>query len=299
MAEVNFKEIASLADLSFSVACIDICISPNTRKMITTGIYKPTIKLFDLKSGVMKFERHLVCDPLKNFFLEDDGEKFAILRNDKTIEFHVKGGLHEKVRTANQPQDVVLNKFNSELYIGGNYNEINRFNMEQGRFMKSIASAGASRMSFSDVHTLLGTISKNNLTFIDTKSKTEIFSRIYDEELVSIAQDNTGLKYVLGTEAGQLLEYDLRSPKVFRSLDLDEFSIKTCYSGKNIVTGTSKQLYFIDENSKVSNINPGFIINTFCIEGGAAFIGGENTEIKTYICEDFGKVPEWIFDTRD
>jgi ribosome biogenesis protein ENP2 len=303
MSIFSFKEIKSLDDLSFTVACLDICISPNGKKMITSGIYKPSLKLFDLKSGVMRFERHLVSDPVKNFFLDDDGEKFAILRNDKTIEFHIKGGLHDRIRTINQPKDAILNKFASEIYIGGNYGEINRFNLEQGRFMKSIPCAGAERMSFSNVHGLLGAIAKNNVSFIDPRSKDEIFSKLHDEEIYSICQDESGLKYALGTESGHVLEYDLRSTKTIRSLECDNFISKICYSGKNIIANSSKQIYFIDENVKIADeatvINPGFIINAFCIDGGAIFIGGENEHIKTYISEDAGTIPEWIFDTRD
>lgn len=299
---MKFKEIPSLQDLGFPVACIDIAVSPNGKKLMAIGIYKPTIKLFDLKAGIMKFERHLVSDPLKIFFLEDDGEKFAILRNDKTIEFHIKGGLHEKVRATNQPQDIVLNKGNAELYIGGNYGEINRFNLEQGRFMKSVPCQGATRLAFSDVHGILGAVSKNTLSFIDTKSRSEIFSKVYDDEITTISQDTTGLKYVIGTESGKLLEYDFRSPLALRTVELDNFPIKTCYSGKNIVAGTSKQIYFLDEKAQAidhnSFINPGFIINTFCVEGGVVFIGGESLSIKTFINEDVGKVPDWIFDTR-
>lgn len=299
MPVANFKEISSLHGLEFPVSCNDICISSNGRKLLTTGIYKPTVKLFDTKSGIIKFERHLVSDPLKNFFL-DDGEKFAILRNDKTIEFHVKGGLHEKIRTIKQPQDVSLNKFVAELYIGGNFNEINRFSLEQGRFLKSITCSGATRISFSEINTLLAASFKNNITFIDTRTRNEIFQKQYDDEIVSICQDASGLKYLVGFETGKLFEYDLRSPKSLREIELESFAIKACYAGKFITVGTQKQIYFIDELTdkieECSLIHPGFIINTFCIDGGIAFVGGENQAIKTYICEDFGKVPEWVYD---
>ena len=303
MSETLFKEVKSLNDLNFSVACNDIAISPNGKKLIASGIYKPTLKLFDLKNTVMKFERHLVSDPIKNLFLEDNGEKFAILRNDKTIEFHIKGGLHEKIKTVNQPHDIILNKFASELYIGGNYNEINRFNLEQGRFLKSIPCNGATRFSFSEVHTLFGTIFKNNLRFIDPKTKTDVFSKNYEEEIISISQDETGLKYVLGTESGQLLEYDLRSPKVLRSLQFENFLSEIFYSGKNILASTVKKIYLVKENDmkyiETNSINPGFLINTFCSNGGVVFVGGEAVQIKTFVCEDLGKIPDWTFDFND
>lgn len=298
MLNLNFKEITSLHDLNFPVACTDICISSNGKKLLATGIYKPTVKLFDVKSGIIKFERHLVSDPVKNFFLDEEGEKFAILRNDKTIEFHIKGGLHEKVKTIKQPHDIILNRFSAELYIGGNYGEINRFSLEQGRFMKSIPCTGATRLAFSETNTLLGAIFKNNVTFIDTKSKNEIFKKQYEEDAITISQDASGLKYLVGFESGKILEYDLRSSKAIREIELDNFPIKTCYSDKFIVANTSESILFIESDAvKVEcmpSITPGFIINTFCLEGGVIFVGGESQSIKTYISEDFGKVPDWV-----
>lgn len=291
----EFREINPLTDLGFEVACHTLYISEDTRKLIAAGVYKPTVKLFDFKIGIMKFERHLSTDPIKLIGLEEDAEKFAILKNDKTVEFHTKGGLHEKVRMPTQPKDMILNKTTAEIYFGGKYDEIYRFNLEQGRFLKNISCKGGQRMSLSDAHGLLGVVNGKELTFIDTRCKEVVFSRSLDDEILSISQDETGLKYALGADNGCVYEYDFRSKVPQKRIEFESFIKKIQYSGKNLVIASGKRIDFVDGDFKnVSCIQPGFFINDYAINNGLVFVGGENSSIKTYVSENIGPIPSWI-----
>lgn len=292
--KLKFHEIVPLSEFQFSVACHGICMSKDRHKALVAGVYKPAVKLFDLKSGTMKFERHIVCDPVKVVSLEDSAEKFSILRSDKTVEFHTKGGLHEKIKTPSQPKDIVHNTTSADLYLGGNYSEIYRFNLEQGRFLKSIPVAG-SKMSWSSVHGLLGAIAKKSLVFIDTRTKDNVFAHAFNTELLSIAQDSSGLKYAIGNESGELLEYDLRSSKPVRLFNFDPFVQKVEFSNGNVVVAAGPKICIIREDvSDLENVvDIGFPINDFSIDNGLLFIGGENPEIKTLISEDLGVIPSW------
>ncbi|ELA41197.1 uncharacterized protein VICG_01796 [Vittaforma corneae ATCC 50505] len=292
--KLRFQEITPLSEFQFSVACHSICISKDRCKALAAGVYKPTVKLFDFKSGMMKFERHMVCDPIKVVSLEDDAEKFSILRSDKAIEFHTKGGFHEKVKTPNQPKDMVFNTVSSELYLGGNYSEVYRFNLEQGRFLKSIPVAG-NKMSWSDTHGLLGAISKKSLIFVDTRSKDNIITHTFGSELLSVAQDGSGLKYAIGSENGELLEYDFRSSRPLKHLNFNYFIQKIEFSDRKLIAAANERIYIIQEDvsSLEDVIDPGFRINDFSIDGGLIFIGGEDPEIKTLVSEDLGAIPSW------
>ncbi|KAM0680601.1 Small ribosomal subunit biogenesis [Glugoides intestinalis] len=291
----EFLEIKPFPDLDFPIACNCISISNDRQKLLVAGVYKPTIKFFNLKSGIMKFERHIVCDPLKILCLEDDAEKFGVLRSDKTMEFHVKGGLYEKVKMPYQPKDVLINKITAELYMGGKYEEIYRFNMEQGRFLKSIPCAGAIQMSFSAQHGLLCAIGNNTFSVIDSREKTAVFTRKTDQELLTIAQDETGLKYAIGNEDGNVVEYDFRSATPLKEQQFENFARKIQYSGKNLAVAVNSTVKFVIEDNSydINTIETNFIINDFYINDGIAIIGGEGPQVKTYTCADLGKLPNW------
>lgn len=291
----EFVEIMPFSDLNFPIACNCMTISNDRQKLLVAGVYKPTVKFFNLKSGILKFERHIACDPLKIVCLEDDAEKFGILRDDKTMEFHVKGGLYEKVKIPYQPKDVVINKTTAELYMGGKYDEIYRFNMEQGRFLKSIPCAGATQMSYSQQHGLLCAVRDNTFSVIDTRTKSAVFTRHSEEELLSIAQDETGLKYAIGNESGDVIEYDFRSATPLKKQQFENFARKIQYSEKNIAVAVNSTVRFMSEDSsnEISTIETKFIINDFHIDSGFVIVGGEAAQVKIFTCLDLGKLPNW------
>lgn len=288
--ELNAKEIHPLSDFGFPMACHSIAISQNGSKVAAIGVYKPTIKLFDLKAASIKFERHVLSDPLKILSLEENCEKFSVLRSDRAVEFHTKAGLQDMLKTPSQPKDMIYNPVAAELYLGGNYNEIYRFNMAQGRFLKGIPFTGV-RMSWSHAHGLLGAISKNSLVFIDTRSKTDVFRTVHNAELLSISQDSTGLKYAVGNEIGEVKEYDFRSIKPLNSYTFGSFIQKIEFAPAGLVAAAGTKLHLIKENT--ASIDVGFQIYDFVIDNGLLMIGGENPEIKTLLCDAFGTAPAW------
>lgn len=298
MQNANFvvQEIHMPTELQFPVACYDTCFSRDGQRILAVGVYKPTVKLFDLQLGMMKFERHIICDPIRILSLEDDAEKFSLLRSDKTVEFHAKGGLHEKIRMPNQPKDMLHNAATAELYLGGTYNEIYRFNLEQGRFLKSIGATGY-RMAWSNLHGFLGAIYKKKLTFTDTRMRTEIFRSLHDNELLSIAQDESGLRYALGNENGEVLEYDFRSSKPLRKIQFDSFLSNIKFLKKSLVAVTASKVHFIQENDTcaddTSSIDVGFQITNFSTDDGLIMVGGENPYPKVYASEQLGSIPGW------
>lgn len=290
----NIKEFEHLPDLDFPVACNDLCFSRNGNKLLSVGIYKPCVKYFDFKAMSHKFVRHLVCDPLRIVSLDDDADKFAILRNDKTIELHMKSGLYEAVKTPKQPTCFHYNRIQSELYIGGEFNEIHRLNLEQGKFMKNIPSKGTF-ISFSEVHGLLGAVSDSELGFFDSRSR-EFASSNKIEGISSFNFSENGLKYCIGTNKGECIEFDFRSTKPIRNLKFEDRINKISYVNKNIMVSSDMQIAVISEQDNCDFITPEFKINTFDVSNGLIFVGGENDKIKGYCSDKLGDFPNWFAD---
>lgn len=294
---LKYAEVEMPKEFTFPIACTDIAVSYDGKKLIAGGVYKPTVKFFDLKTGIAKYERHLVADLLKIVCLDDEAEKYAVLRNDKNIEFHLKSGLYEKILLPFQPKDVCLNRVASEMYFVGNNNQMLRFSLEQGRFLKSIENGKGTRVCFSSQHGLIGVSNNNIATFIDSRMKEAIYQMNVESEILSIAQDNTGLKYAIGTETGMLAEYDFRSMSPVSTYEHNGHVTDICYSQKYLFSSTTNEIR-VSDSKEHEIINPGFLINTFSVDGGMLYVGGESENIKGFSFESIGRIPPFAFECQ-
>lgn len=292
----KFKELCSLPDFRFPLLCTDLSLSRDQRKLLAIGKYKPSVKLFDLKTLTLKFERNLVCDPLRVISLDNEADKFAVLRNDKTLEFHLNSGVYERIKTPQQPRSIVLNNRTAELYMGGCYYEIYRFNFEQGRFLKSIQSIGGENLSISNINGILGASMDNNIAFFDSRTKEEIFTRKIDDNISGFAFDETGIKYALCTDTGVCLEHDFRSEKPIRNTKVGSTSNKIMYSKTNLLCSTGSNICLWQADNNIEYLDVGFTINTFDGAGGILFVGGEEERIKGYCSDVLGDYNSWFID---
>lgn len=291
----KIKSLSSLSDFKFPIACNDLCISKNGKKLLAVGIYKPTVKLFDLKTLTLKYERNIICDPLKICLLDDDAEKYCILRNDKTLEFHLNSGSYETIKLPYHGKDVLYNEVSSELYISANCEEIFRFNLEQGRFLKNIQSSSCDFMKLSKINGILGVGYDNQIRFFDSRVKEEIFCKEFDtRQLIGFDFDDTGTKYCISDD-WSIWEYDFRSENFIRQIVINNCS-KLVYAKKNLIASRGKLLCFITHDDRIEYKNLGFNINTFDVHNGVVFVGGENEQIKGYCSSVLGDCPSWFID---
>lgn len=65
--------------------------------MIATGIYAPTVKIFETSNLGIKCERGMESEVLDFQILGDDYEKLAFLHADRSVELHAKYGKHFKI----------------------------------------------------------------------------------------------------------------------------------------------------------------------------------------------------------
>lgn len=295
--ELSFREIDSIKNFEYPVACTGICISANQKRIITLGVYKPAVKLFDLGSMTMKFERHLVVDPLKVLSLVDNAEKFVILRNDRTLEFHSRNGLHDTVGMPYQPKDILFNSVGSELYACGTYESIFRFNLEQGRFLKEIDLPNLKNLAFSNKHGLIVGVSTNSVHFIDSRSREEVIEKnIPDVTLSCIDISENAINYTIATDEGDVMSYDIRADGVLHKANLNSPVSKIKYSGKHVFSSSKNNISIFSENWECTTIDTEFFINSFDVSGGLLAVGGEYEEMRCYFVDKLGPVPAWCSD---
>jgi len=293
----NFKEFNYLSDSQFPVACNDLSFSQNKKKLLAVGIYKPSVKMFDMKTSIMKFERHLASDPIKVLPFQEDAEKFSILRNDRTLEFHITGGFYDKIKLPQSAREMALNSIKAELYLGGAFKEVYRFSLDQGRFLKSIPCNGATSIALSPSNGLICTANENKLSFHDSRSNGEVFSREYKNDILCCDINSTGLNYSIGKEDGECIEYDFRSDQPQRSILQSSLIKKIRYHNKNILFSTNDSLFILPEASETCDlVLAGVEINTFDFDGGVILVGGECSDIKGFYSEHMGVLPNWFVD---
>lgn len=291
---LNFKEVESIKNFEYPVACTGVCIAPNQRRILTTGIYNPSARIFDLSSMSMKFERHLAADPLKIVSLTGDGEKFAVLRNDRCIEFHSRNGHHDQVSMPCQPKEILFNPILSELYASGDYGSVYRFNLEQGRFLREIEAPGMRSMAISAKHGLVVGASEHSVRFVDTRTRESVLAREETaEELLCVDINENGLNYLVGDASGLLREYDMRSDGCVYQKKFESHVGKAKYNGDSIFCAVRNDIQVSLREKSWIEIGMGFLINDFDISGGLLVAGGEYEDMRCYFSSEFGPTPSW------
>ena len=293
-AEPLFKEIDSIKGFEYPVACTGVCVSSNQRRIVTLGVYKPAVKLFDLGSMTMKFERHLVADPIQVLSLVDNAEKFVILRKDRTLEFHSRNGLHDTVRMPYQPREMLFNPVCSELYACGAYDTVFRFSLEQGRFLKGIDASNIRGLAFSDRHGLIAGVSAECVHLIDSRSRETVLTRnVPGAALSCIDFSDNAVNYAVATEEGALMGYDIRADAPTHRTSLDGPVGRIKYSGRHLLCSSGSSISVFSEDWKSTRIETEFSINSFDISGGLLAVGGEYEEMRCYFSDRLGPVPSW------
>jgi ribosome biogenesis protein ENP2 len=108
-----------------------IKMSNDGQYILATGVYKPTIKLYDTKQLSMKFERRADAEVVQSCILGDDWQKFALLLADRNIDFHAPYGKHHSCRTPKNGRDMVYHPGTCDLIIGASSSDVYRLNLDQ------------------------------------------------------------------------------------------------------------------------------------------------------------------------
>ncbi|CAK9303841.1 unnamed protein product [Gordionus sp. m RMFG-2023] len=266
------KRIQLIQDFEMPAVTNSICITKDGNYILSTGMYKPRIRCYDVKQLSMKFERCVDAEIIKIHLLTDDYSKFICLEQDRWVEFHASYGFHFKTRIPKIGRDLDYDPISCEVYFVGNGSEIFRLNLQQGRFMNSLQTNARTitACQFNPSHRLFtcvtidGTIecwdprAKNRVSLIDC-SLSNYKNNFYDHQMphsdhknitnfqnipsgFSALRYKDGLKFGVGTNFGMILLYDLRC--------------KTPYLTKDHMYGLPiKKLEFLSNSSSIFNYN--------------------------------------------
>lgn len=292
---MNFEEMEVIQDFGYPASSTDVSLSENKRYLVCAGVYKPSIRIYDLNNLALKTERHLESDPARVVPLVEDGTKLCVLRNDRTVEFHAKYGYHDSVRVPNACYDMCFNKFKAEVAAGGNGRNVYRFNLDQGRFLNSY-STGIEEICSIVLNTANGLIcvgGSNRIEFIDQRNREIVKTVEYKESPTAVAFSDNGIDLGVGTLEGGVYFHDLRARKEVLKIEHNTGIKSVLFNGKVLVSMSRDALKCCNRNSVLGEYLSGTEMNCFECDRGVVFLGLDNGKMKTILSEELGETPLW------
>jgi len=213
--------------------------SADGRYIFVAGTYKPMIKCFDIHDLSMKFERFVDAHVTDMVMLGEDYGKLAMLREDRTIDFHAPYGAHENVRIPAFGRALAYEPTTCELLVAAKGNHVFRLNLEEGRFTEPWSyesEASSSCVTVAPSHPLAAAGCDDGVVrFWDNRTPDsllkpflqldvnratrgrgfadETLSYINTKEITSLTFDPNGLYMACGTAGGLATVYDVRSSR--------------------------------------------------------------------------------------
>ena len=232
------RRIELIQDFQMPASSSRIVQSPDGRYIIVAGTYPPRIRCYEVNELTMKFERYVDAAIIDMVMLGEDYGKVALLREDRTIEFHAPYGFHESIKIPTFGRAMAYEPTTCELLVGAKGNQIYRISLDEGRFNEPwtyddlpssatciavdrcypLASVGCEdgivRLWDSRTPDFLQPFLK-----LDVSSATsgygfaEETSFSNPNEITSIAHDASGMYLAAGTGGGLVALYDVRSSR--------------------------------------------------------------------------------------
>lgn len=309
------NRIELIQDFEFSEASNKIKVTPDRQYAIATGTYKPQIHVYDFANLSLKFERHTDAENIDFEIVSNDWTKSVHLQNDRSIEFHNKGGIHYSTRIPKFGRNLAYNNVNCDLYISASSNELYRLNLEQGRYLSPFIldidpekGSGANHVSFNKVNGLLSVgLEDGTVEFWDSRAKSKISklslpSQNTNEgyEITTTAFKNDGLGFSCGTSNGYSYLYDLRSsvPTLVKDHGYGFGIKKMIYLNENRYLAADKRIakiYDINSGKLYASMEPSVDINDIehIPDTGMFFMANEGIQMHTYYIPNLGPAPRW------
>jgi len=82
------NRIELIQDFEFNISSQRVRVSPDQHYVIATGIYAPSVKIFDTSELSLKCERGIDSEVIQFQVLSQDYSKLAFLCADRNIELH-------------------------------------------------------------------------------------------------------------------------------------------------------------------------------------------------------------------
>lgn len=309
------NRIELIQDFEFSEASNKIKVTPDGQFAMATGTYKPQIHVYDFANLSLKFDRHTDSENVDFVVVSDDWTKSVHLQNDRSIEFHTKGGIHYRSRIPKFGRSVAYNPVNCDLLVGASGNEIYRLNLDQGRFLNPYVletNEGVNAVAINPVHGLVAAgLEDGTVEFWDPRSRQragKLFVSDHLEEktqVSALAYRNDGLNFSCGTSSGKSLIYDLRTsiPSVVKDQGYG-YDIKKIIwlddnsSNSNKILTSDKRIAKIWDRldgKPYASMEPNVDINDieYVPGSGMFFMANEGIPMHTYYIPNLGPAPRW------
>lgn len=309
------NRVELIQDFEFSEASNRIKVTPDGNYAMATGTYKPQIHLYDFLNLSLKFDRHTDSENVDFTILSNDWTKSVHLQNDRTIEFHTKGGIHFKTRIPKFGRSLQFNKNNCDLLVGASGNEIYRLNLEQGRFLNPYVldtEEGVNALDINPVHGLISAaLEEGTVEFWDPRSRQRAAKLFVSEQLgeslqvTAAAFRNDGLNFACGTSSGKALIYDLRkaTPSVVKDQGYGFDVSKVIWIDENsndsdkILTSDKRiaKIWSRFDGKPYTSMEPSVDINdvAYVKESGMFFMANEGMPMHAFYIPHLGPAPKW------
>lgn len=309
------NRVELIQDFEFSEASNKIKVTPDGQFVMATGTYKPQIHVYDFSNLSLKFDRHTDSENVDFTILSNDWTKSVHLQNDRTIEFHTKGGIHYKTRIPKFGRTLSYNPSNCDLLIGASSNEIYRLNLEQGRFLNPFVletEEGVNALDINPVHGLVSAgLEDGTVEFWDPRSRLRA-AKLYvadtlgeKTQITASVFRNDGLNFACGTSSGKTLLYDLRAPTP--SVVKDQgygFDIKKIIwiddnstDSNKIMTADKRiaKIWSRIDGKPYTSMEPNVDINDveYVKDSGMFFLANEGIPMHAYYIPNLGPAPRW------
>ncbi|CCI42709.1 unnamed protein product [Albugo candida] len=318
------NRVELLQDFHFPSGTQRIKMSPDQNFVVATGMYPPSVKVYDVRDLSMKFERRLDAQVVQFEILSHDIGKLCFLQTDRTLTFHAAYGKHYSLRIPTFGRDMAYHRQHCDLYVAASGSEVYRVNLDQGQFLSplSVASSGANVIELNPVHQLVGVGCEDGAVECwDSRiqkrvGRLDVFSSLsakhfvssnttmdFRGQVTSLAYHDDGLKFAAGTTSGHCLLYDLRSAKPLlvksHQYGLDILDVKFHNSGHKVISADSKviKVWEAQDGAPFTTIETPAEIKSFCIAGkdhsGVILVAGEQERVMAYYVPDLGVAPKW------
>ena len=301
------KRIELIQGFEFPTACTRVRVSPDLDYIIATGVYMPTIKLFELRELSLKCLRGCDSEIIDFCYLDSDYKKLAFAQMDRNIEFHAAYGKHYKTRVPKMPRHIIYNQHACDLIVGCSGNEVYRMSLDEGKFLnpfvtdipnvnKVLYNPSLDLVLVGGENGLVETWDYQNLRRLGTKRLNG------GSEVTAMQLDPTsGFQYLIGSQDGMVKMYDLRYDGEVLSMQhrykKPIKNIKFHNASRKIVSADFNMIKIYDKDSGAlfTNIEPRNPINDIELFGdsGMILVASEGTRIGTYYIPALGPAPRW------
>lgn len=316
------RRIELLQDFHFASGSQRIKMSGDGNFIVATGMYPPTVKVFDVRDLSMKFERRLDSEVVQLEILSQDFGKLCFLQTDRNLTFHAPYGTHYSLRIPKFGRDMCYHRENCDIYVAASGSDVYRVNLDQGRFLAPLElnASAANVVKLNPIHQLLGvgcedgtvecwdTRSQRRVGILDGISNFAGGPTGVDEAPVQVTAlefDDDGLTFGVGTSNGHCLLYDLRSSKPLlqksHQYGLPIIDLKFHDYARKVISTDAKVIKIWDKRDGeiFTNVETPSEVRDVClVEGsqgksGVMLVAGEQERVMSYYIPELGIAPKW------